>query len=124
MPSAVCVRYRATVQHPGLAALAGESTTATSTNFVKSMLAGGVARAKSLFSSREETKVLIGKLAITARTFFSPTAFSKPVDRTECMNRLRSNLAFFRNIYVCIFLAVLVYTVLSSPYQTRTPTRL
>jgi len=58
---------------------------------------------------------MLGKLVVTGRTFLSPTAFSKPADRTEWVKRLRANLSFFRNIYLLIFLAVLVYTVLSSP---------
>ena len=102
--------------HPGLAALAGESAAAdASTGMLKALLASGFARVKAVFASREEAKVMLGKLVVTGRTFLSPTAFSKPADRTEWVKRLRANLSFFRNIYLLIFLAVLVYTVLSSP---------
>ena len=53
--------------------------------------------------------------AVLARTFFSPSAFSKPGTRTEWLNRLRANVTQYWNFYFVLFVVVLVYTVLSSP---------
>ena len=68
-----------------------------------------------MVSNTEETRVAVGKLVILARAFVAPTAFSKPADRSECLRRVRANVSHFRNIYGLIFIAVMIYTVLSSP---------
>ena len=94
--------------HPGLAALAEEPAAA---GFVSKL----IGRVKTLFGSTEQTRLLIGKLSILARAFISPTSFSKPADRSECLQRVRGNFSHFRNIYGLIFIAVAIYTVLSSP---------
>ena len=57
----------------------------------------------------------LAQLTILARAFVSPTSFSKPADRSECLARIRANLSHFRTIYGCIFVGILIYTVLSSP---------
>jgi len=94
--------------HPGLAALAGDSAPS-------GMFSSFVSRAKGFLGNTEETRVALGKLAILARAFISPTAFSKPADRSECLRRIRANVSHFRNIYGIVFIVVMVYTVLSSP---------
>ena len=89
------------------------------------MLSSMVSRVKKLFGSREEMKLLLGKMAILARAFVSPTAFSKPADRTEWLRRVRANFAHFRNIYGVIFVAVAIYTGKRSrsnqPHCNRSP---
>mmetsp|Transcript_1727 Transcript_1727/g.4868 ORF Transcript_1727/g.4868 Transcript_1727/m.4868 type:complete len:195 (+) Transcript_1727:115-699(+) len=94
--------------HPGLAALAEAPAAA-------GRLSALVAKVKGLFTNREETRLMLGKLAITARAFASPTSFSKPQDRSEWLRRVRSNFSSFKTIYGLVFIAVMVYTVLSSP---------
>lgn len=93
--------------HPGLQALAEENAS----GYVK----GAVAKVKSLFANREAIQLAAGKQLILARSFFAPTSFSKPLTREEWLGRVRANFAHYRSLYSILFVAVGVYTVLSSP---------
>ena len=94
--------------HPGLAALAEDQASSS---------AGAMlAKLKSLITNREEIRMAIGKQTILARSFFAPTAFSKPESRDIWLQRVRANFAHYRSIYAILFAAVAVYTVLSSPW--------
>ena len=56
-----------------------------------------------------------GRAKVLSRSFFNPREFSKPVDRTEWLQRVRSNAGHYKLIYSVVFVSALVYTILSSP---------
>jgi len=93
--------------HPGLAALAEEQAS--------SRFGAFIAKIKSLASNREVIRVAAGKQLILARSFFSPTAFSKPETRDVWLQRVRFNFGHYRSLYGILLVAVAIYTVLSSP---------
>jgi hypothetical protein len=97
--------------HPGLASLAMEGAMSSGAGRLSSI----VARARGFLGNTEETRMALGKLAILARAFVSPTQFSKPADQAECLRRVRSNLSHFRYLYGIIYVFVLGWTILSSP---------
>lgn len=94
-------------------------------------------KVKSTLVSREAMQLQFTKVRVLSRSFFNPREFSKPENRTEGLRRLQTNILhykvadtlsfslssrlfilhclFFQAIYVLIFFACLVYTVLSSP---------
>jgi len=96
--------------HPGLQALAEDSSPPGAATF-KVVLAQ-IKR----FVNVETMSLHLSKMRVLARTFFSPRAFSKPQTRTEWIGRLQMNAKHYWNIYMTLFLVVLVYTVLSSPW--------
>jgi len=93
--------------HAGLAALAEQSSASKCSSII--------AKIKSVASNREFIRTVIGKQAILARGFFSPTSFSKPETRDVWLARVRANFSHYRSLYGILFAVVLVYTVLSSP---------
>lgn len=95
--------------HPGLAALAD---TPPAAGVFSTLLASG----KKLLANRQIVQSQLGRLKILGRTFLNPTAFSKPADRTEWLQRVRANFSHYKKIYALVFIAVLLYTVLSSPW--------
>ena len=96
--------------HAGLAALAEEGDPVAAGLF-QSL----VSRVKTFAGSTENVRTQAGKLAILARTFFAPTQFSKPANRTEALARMTANARHYKSIYTVFFFLVLLYTLLSSP---------
>lgn len=94
--------------HAGLAALAEEGAGAG----IFTKLLGKV---KSLATNREAIRLAAGKQLILARSFFSPRSFSKPESRDVLLQRVRGNFGHYRTLYGLLFVALLAYTVLSSP---------
>jgi len=72
--------------------------------------------AKALLSNKEVVAKLFGTIRILARSAFNPLEFSRPLDRTEWLQRVRANGAHFKQLYAIVFLVCLVYTILSSPF--------
>ena len=95
--------------HPGLAALAEEQPPAGRT------FGALLSYTKRIFANRENLKLQVGRVRVLARTFFSPSAFSKPETRTEWLSRVQTNASHYWRVYGIIFVCVLVYTILSSP---------
>merc|ERR1712100_1018728 len=60
-------------------------------------------------------RVAAGKQLILARSFFAPTAFSKPESREVWLQRVRGNFGHYRSLYGILLLVVAIYYVLSSP---------
>ena len=77
--------------HAGLAALAESEQSA-------SKIGALVARVKSLASNREAVRLALGKQLILGRSFFSPTAFSKPESREVWLQRVRANFGHYRSL--------------------------
>lgn len=98
--------------HPGLAAFADESA---STPPAAGLFSKLVTYVKSLLTNRETIKIIFGKTTILARGCMNPRSFSKPENRELWLQRVRTNFSRYRSLYAILFLAVLVYTVLSSP---------
>ena len=71
---------------------------------------------KALLSNKEVLTKLLGTIRVLARSAFNPLEFSRPVDRTEWLQRVRTNGAHFKQLYAIVFLVCLVYTILSSPF--------
>ena len=76
--------------HAGLRALAEEQTTGR--------LASLVAKVKALAANREALTIQAGKQIILARSFVSPTTFSKPESREVWLQRVRGNFAYYYSI--------------------------
>ena len=71
--------------------------------------------AKALLGNKAIMSQMFGTLRVLTRSAFNPLEFSKPADRTECLNRVRTNGYHYRHLYSIVFLICTVYTILSSP---------
>ena len=80
--------------HPGLAALAEEQASNVVLTRVKSFFT----KVKTVVSNREAIRQATGKQLILARSFFNPTAFSKPENREVWLARVRANFAHYRSL--------------------------
>lgn len=98
--------------HAGLAALADETAAMPPGASLFSSL---ISRVKAAASNREAIRLAVGRQVILARGFVDPRSFSKPAAQEQVLARIRANFAHYRSLYSILFMAVLVYTVLSSP---------
>uniref|UniRef100_A0A7S0JAL5 PRA1 family protein n=1 Tax=Calcidiscus leptoporus TaxID=127549 RepID=A0A7S0JAL5_9EUKA len=57
-----------------------------------------------------------GAVLLLSRSAFDPRQFSKPADRAEIVRRLTANASQFKILYLLVFVACLVHTILSSPW--------
>ena len=96
------------VTNSAAAAVLGEPPAA---NLFRRILETG----KSVLSNRATWTAAAGRAKVLSRSFFNPREFSKPVDRTEWLQRVRSNAGHYKLIYSVVFVSALVYTILSSP---------
>ena len=71
--------------------------------------------ARALMGNKAMVAQMFGTLRVLARSAFNPLEFSKPADRTEWLHRVRTNGFHYKYLYAIVFLACLVYTILSSP---------
>ena len=70
---------------------------------VKKMLA----KAKAVVGQREFVATQLAKIRVLSKSFFNPMAFSKPVDRAQCLARIRTNVAQYKLFYAIVFVALL-----------------
>ena len=54
-------------------------------------------------------------MAVHAKSFVNPLQFSKPVDQTEALARLRANMKQFRMLYGALYFLLLICSILASP---------
>ena len=76
--------------HPGLQSLAEEQSVGR--------LSSLIAKVKSLASNRDAIRQATGKQLILARSFFSPSTFSKPESRDAWLGRVRGNFGHYRSL--------------------------